>query len=210
MSKTLDEILALRRSTREFADEIPPKDLIHKVITAGWLAPYAALAVGPAKDFRRFYIVPQGSKAMARIKTLMQEEAENKLIALRRELEDKPFLEKKLAAFISRLELAKDKGIRGVGTAPYYVIIAEKKGFPPAEQQSLAHCLENMWLKATELELGFQLVSMTAELIHNREFCEILRLDGASYGVNGCAMGYPAQSLIEKRERIQRIVEELD
>jgi nitroreductase len=210
MAKTLDEILNLRRSTRAFSDNAPPKDLIYKIIAAGLLAPYAALAVGEDRDFRRFYIVPRSSKAMAKIKILMQKEAGNKLIALRKELEQRPFLEKKLSPFIGRLEMAKDKGVMGVGTAPYFVIIAEKKGFPPAEQQSLAHCLQNMWLKATELELGFQLVSLTAEMIHQREFCEILRIDGAAYAVNGCAIGYPAQALVEKTDRIHRIVEELD
>ncbi len=47
----------------------------------------------------------------------------------------------------------------GIGSAPYFIVGAEKKGFPAVEQQFLAHCLENMWLKATALGLGFQLVS---------------------------------------------------
>ncbi len=48
-----------------------------------------------------------------------------------------------------------DKGIPGVSTAPYFIIIAELRGIPPAEQESLAHVLENMWLKTTALNLGF-------------------------------------------------------
>ena len=32
MIKTYDEILKLRRSTRVFTDEVPPKDLIYKII----------------------------------------------------------------------------------------------------------------------------------------------------------------------------------
>ncbi|MGD0953085.1 MAG: hypothetical protein ABR985_11955 [Methanotrichaceae archaeon] len=35
------------------------------------------------------------------------------------------------------------------------MVVAERKSFPPVEQQSLAHCLQNMWLKATALGLGF-------------------------------------------------------
>ena len=53
--KTFDEILRLRRSIREFTDEVPPKDLIEKIIDAGYLAPYAAQAVGSDKRFRKFY-----------------------------------------------------------------------------------------------------------------------------------------------------------
>ena len=50
-----------------------------------------------------------------------------------------------------------------VGTAPEFIVVAEKKGFSAVEQQSLAHCLENMWLKATALNPGFQFVSSTAK-----------------------------------------------
>jgi hypothetical protein len=140
----------------------------------------------------------------------MQEEAGNKLIALRKELEQKPFLENKLLPFIGKLKTIKNKGVLGVGTAPYYIIIAEKKGIPPIEQQSLAHCLQNMWLKATELGLGFHLVSMTTEMIENREFCEILQITSTDYAVNGCATGVPVSGLVERTNKINRIVEKLD
>lgn len=210
MIKTFDEILRLRRSTRVFTDEIPPKDLIDKIIDAGLLAPYAAQAVGSDKNFRRFYFVRKSSNALSRMNKLMRDEAGNKLIALRKELEQKPFFENKLMPFIGKLESVKNKGVVGVGTAPYYIIIAEKKGIPPVEQQSLAHCLQNMWLKATELGLGFHLVSMTAEMIENGEFCEILQISSTDYAVNGCAIGFPASGLVEKTIKINRIVEELD
>lgn len=210
MIKTFDEILRLRCSTRVFTDEVPSKDLIDKIIDAGLLAPYAAQAVGSDKNFRRFYIVLKTSNALSRMKKLIQDEAGNKLIALRKELEQKPFLENKLLPFIGKLELVKNKGVLGVGTAPYYIIIAEKKGIPPVEQQSLAHCLQNMWLKATELGLGFHLVSMTAEMIENREFCEILQINSADYAVNGCAIGVPVSGLVERTNKINRIVEVLD
>ena len=210
MTKTFDEILRLRRSIRVFTDEVPPKDLIDKIINAGLLAPYAAQAVGSDKNFRKFYIAQKNSKALSIMKTLIQEEAGSKLISLQKELEQKPFLENKLSPFIKKLKSIKDNGVLGVGTAPYYIIIAEKKGIPPAEQQSLAHCLQNMWLKATELGLGFHLVSMTAEMIENHEFCKILQINSVDYALNGCAIGVPKSGLIEKTSKINRIVEELD
>ena len=208
--KTFDEILRQRRSTRVFTDEVPSKNLIDRIIDAGILAPYAAQAVGSDKNVRTFYVVEKTSNALAKIKKLMQEKAGNKLMALRKELEQKPFLDNKLSPFIRKLESVKDKGVVGVGTAPYYIIIAEKKGIPPVEQQSLAHCLQNMWLKATELGLGFHLVSMTAEMIENDEFCEILQINSADYAVNGCAIGFPVSELVEKTNKINRIVKVLD
>jgi nitroreductase len=214
MAKTLDEILRLRRSTRTFTDQVPPRELIDEIIDAGLLAPYAAQAVGADKDFRKFYVFRKGGNTLSKIKTLMQAEAAKRLAALREELARKPFLEKQLLPYIEKLELIKEKGVPGVGTAPYYIIIAEKKGIPPVEQQSLAHCLQNMWLKATELGLGFQLVSMTADMTASREFCEILRITGADYAVNGCAIGFAAGlspgPSTEKTDKINRIVEELD
>ncbi len=85
--------------------------------------------------------------------------------------------------------------VPGVGTAPFYIVIAERKGFPPVEQESLAHCLENMWLKATALGLGFQLVSATAQMADNEEFCRILGLQTGVWGFMGCAAGYPLETL---------------
>ena len=61
-----------------------------------------------------------------------------------------------------RLEAISKDGVPGVGTARYFIVVVERKGFPPVEQQSLAHCLQNMSLKANALDLGFYLVSATA------------------------------------------------
>lgn len=71
--------------------------------------------------------------------------------------------------------------VPGVGPAPEFIVVAEKKGFPEVEQQSLAHCLENMWLKANALDLGFQLVSSTAKwlTIHHSVKCSgLIRVNG--------------------------------
>src|SRR5665647_302111 len=68
-----------------------------------------------------------------------------------------------------------------VGTAPEFIVVSEKKGFPAVEQQSLAHCLENMWLKATSLDLGFQLVSSTAKWLtirHSVKCSGLIRMNG--------------------------------
>ena len=78
-------------------------------------------------------------------------------------MERNPALKSRAATFAARLEYIRKAGVvPGVETAPYFIVVAERRGFPEIEQQSLAYCLENMWLKATVLNLGFQLVSATS------------------------------------------------
>jgi nitroreductase len=74
-------------------------------------------------------------------------------------------------------------------------VVAERRGYPPVELQSLAHCLENMWLKATALGLGFQLVSVTSQMSSDPAFCAILGLPSGAWELMGCAVGYPADEL---------------
>ena len=100
------------------------------------------------------------------------------------------------AGFVSRLAMIRKMGmVPGIGTAPFTIVVAEKKGFPPIEQQSLAHCMENMWLKATALGLGFQPVSITANMADNPESRRVLGIQPGRWGLMGCAIGYPAEPL---------------
>ena len=52
-----------------------------------------------------------------------------------------------------------------------------------------------MWLKATALELGFQLVSITSQMSGNAEFCRILGIPVGEWELAGCAVGYPKDEL---------------
>ena len=72
MDKSLDEIIKYRRSMRVFKTEYPPMEYIKKIIHAGLLAPYAAQAVGDAKDFRRFFIIRKDSKTLQIMASLMK------------------------------------------------------------------------------------------------------------------------------------------
>ena len=82
--------------------------------------------------------------------------------------------------------------IPGVGSAPYYVVVAERQSLAAA--QSLAHALENMWLTATALGLGMQLVSLTATMSDDAAFCQILDVPVGVYALNGCVVGVPDQA----------------
>jgi nitroreductase len=190
----LDRILESRRSVRSFAPDIPPKEDIIRIIRVGLLAPYAAQAVA-GQDFRRFFVLQEETPKLALVAALGRRQAKRMAEQLRDELAANPSLEDQAKGFVKRLEQLAERGVPGIGSAPYYIVVAERRGIPPAEQQSLAHCLENMWLKATALGLGFQLVSVTAEMGQDREFCSVLGIPHGEFGTNGCAIGYPMERL---------------
>ena len=193
----LDEVLAGRRSYRVFRPEAPPVDAVNRIIYAGLLAPYAAAAVGKADDyFRRFFVFPIGSAGMQKAAPLIFAEVKKMSDELEREMEKSPVLRQRAVGFVQRLAAIRKMGrVPGVGTAPYYLVAAERKGFPPVELQSLAHCMENMWLKATALGLGFQIVSITSRMGENPEFCAILGIQPGEWELMGCAVGYAQEEL---------------
>jgi nitroreductase len=193
----LDRILAERRSYRMFKPEFPPEDAIRRIIHAGLLAPFAAVAVGNSTDyFRRFFVMKIGSKSMNAVSPLVFEQVRAMAASLKKEMEKNHKIRKMAGSFAQRLDAIQKMGrVPGIGTAPYYVVVAERKGYPPVELQSLAHCMENMWLKATALGLGFQLVSVTSEMSTSPEFCRILGISAGEWELMGCAIGYPHDEL---------------
>lgn len=188
----LDQILAERRSHRVFLPGTPTEDEVRRILHAGLLAPFAAAAAGPSSDyFRRFFVLPAGSAGLAAAMPLVMAEVVRMDGELKKGMEKDPVLREKAAAFARRLEQIQKAGrVPGIGTAPYFIVVAERKGFPPVQQLSLAHCLENMWLKATALGIGFQLVSATSQMSSNKDFCAILGLEPGEWELAGCAIGY--------------------
>jgi nitroreductase len=193
----LDRILAERRSYRKFKPEFPPEDAIRRIIHAGLLAPFAAAAVGNSSDyFRRFFVMKLGSKSMNVAAPLVFEQVRTMAASVKKEMEKNPEIRKMAGSFVQRLDAIQKMGrVPGIGTAPYYIVVAERKGYPPVELQSLAHCMENIWLKATALGMGFQLVSVTSEMSKNPEFCRILGINAGEWELMGCAIGYPKEEL---------------
>jgi nitroreductase len=187
----LDSIIESRRSTRFFNDEVPSKKDIESILNAGMHAPYAAQAVGDNEYFRRFFVFENGSPKMETAGRLMGKKAEEGLNHFKRMITEKPFLKARVHPFMEKLQMIVDKGVLGVGTAPYFIVVAELRGVPPVEQESIAHCLENMWLKSTALKIGFHLVSLTSQMAEDEEFLKLLDIPHGKYGLNGCAVGYP-------------------
>ena len=189
-NQALDEIIAARRSIRSFKQDAPPREMIEAILQAGLLAPFAGLAVGSGKDYRRFVVIPRDSGVSARAAEIIKRQMVLMFDHLRQKMQQDPAFAQQGKAFAKRLEMIAEHGLP-IGNAPYYIVVAERKGIPPVEAQSLAHCLQNMWLKATALGLGFQLISATAEMSGNKDFCELLGIPFGEFRLDGCLIGYP-------------------
>lgn len=184
-NEVLDEIIFSRRSIRGFTDEVPTREMLESILAAGLAAPFAETAVAAARDFRRFVVIPNGTGALETVVSLLREKGQAQFDAAQHGPSS-------AAPFLKKLEALARGRIPGLGTAPYLIVVAERRGVPPVEQQSIAHCLENMWLKATALGLGFHLVSALAMLSDEPRFWTLVGLPAATYGLNGCAVGKPA------------------
>jgi nitroreductase len=185
MAGSLDEIILSRRSVRVFTEVRLGEEEIKAILQAGLHAPYAALAVPPGEIPRRFIVLDGHSETLRRIRAVLKKRAGtfSRLI---------PFLNlfrRKKISPAFQLRLQSDP----LGNAPYFILVIEPKGFPPTVKQSLAHCMQNMWLKATELGLGFRLVSIFENMGNDRELCRLLAIKKGRYGMNCCAIGFPAQ-----------------
>jgi nitroreductase len=193
----IDRVIGCRRSHRQFSPEVPDEDDIRRIIHAGLLAPFAAAAAGTSKDyFRRFFVVRSRTRSMKAISPLVMATVRKMQSELEAGMERDAVLRQKAMGFARRLEMIVKGGIvPGIGTAPYYIIAAERRGFPQVELQSLAHCMENMWLKATAIGLAFQLVSVTSEMADNAEFCRVLAIPPGEWALMGCAVGYAQDDL---------------
>jgi len=187
----LDEIIEARRTIRAFAGEAPPREAVEQLIKAGSLAPYAALAVAGRAEFRRFFVLERGTPARNEAARLVQLRARRGLEKMTQASGGAPAAGVRDEAYLSRLKLIAENGHPSLAAAPYYIVVAEYQGFPPAGLQSLAHVLENMWLKATALGLAFQLISVTESMAEDEAFVRLVGLPFGEYVMDGCAIGYP-------------------
>lgn len=189
LNNNLDTVIAERRTIRSFDAEAPPREHVEQVLRAGLLAPYAAVAVGDYRLFRRFFVMEKGGKAVTEIASILKAGI---VAAVKAMLENLPEGAEP-PAFAMRLKAVAEGGEIGFESAPYFVVAAEKKGIPPAELESLAHVMENMWLKATALGMGFRLISAVSPQSGNPEFCKILGLTPGEFALVGCALGYATE-----------------
>ena len=199
-NRVLDQVLKERRSVRVFKNEIPPREDIEQIIKAGILAPYAGLAGVGLKEMRRFAVLVKNTDTMARVNAIMAARMKSSAKKLKVLSYIVPYLRKNAKKFLKVVENAGADGLPAFKTAPYFIVVGERKGFPPVEKQSLAYVMENMWLKATALGLGFQLVSATQIMAKDREFMDIVGIPYGEFEIDGCAIGYPDQTPADRAE----------
>jgi nitroreductase len=192
LNRTLDTIIRSRRTVRKFKAEPPSRDLIRVILEAGMLAPYGQMAV-TRQDYRRFVVIPRESEATAKAASLIKRKASSMYGELEEQLTEEELQKGKCGRYMGLLKMIGQQGLPILGKAPYYIIVAEQKGIPDAAGRSIAHCLENMWLKATALGLGFQLLSVTERMAEDKEFCDLIGIPFGEFALDGCLVGFPKE-----------------
>ncbi len=182
----LDVIVRARHSVRVFSPIPPGKEAIEAIIQAGLLAPFGALAVAGKPDFRKVFVIRSSSSAMEAVANILKKRMATVADELEKKVGPVPF--------VQNMKRIGQQGVSGVGNAPYFVVVGERKGMPPIAAQSLSYCLQNMWLKATSLGIGLQLVSATTQMDGDPDFCRLLNIPTEEYALDGCALGYPSDN----------------
>jgi nitroreductase len=187
-SIALDAVLNARHSVRVFSPSPLETEDVNQIIRAGLIAPFAGMAVGGKTDFRKFYVIPAGSPVREKLKEAIKARFPGYLEEMEKSAGPTPFV-KMLKANGSNI-------IAGLDSKPCLVIAGERRGVPAVAPESLSYCLENMWLKATSLKIGFQLLSIISgmKLGNDKDFCQLLGIPPGEYYLDGFALGYPASN----------------
>jgi nitroreductase len=196
----LEEIIRTRRSCRNFAGQVP-NEVLQKIVESAVYAPFAAGAGIPLKEGRRIFIFRQGTEAMEQARQIIEAQLRNGAFKIGLAVRLFPFLRKKMQFFADRISTTAAQGIPGLTEGSFYIVAAEKKGFPPLANQTLAHVMENMWLTATAHGVGLQILSVTNGLAKNKPFMRLLDLPSGQWALNGCIVGMPKHPPKSQRER---------
>jgi nitroreductase len=194
----LGEVIRSRRTIRSFSGPVPDETLI-RILEAGIYAPLGGATGIPLKEMRKIFVFRQGSESIRIAREIINSELKKGSSRISLLLKMMPFLKNKMQVFANRLRSLSENGIPGLTMGAFYVVIAEKKGFPPVEKQSLSHTMQNIWLTATAYGFGFHLVSVTGMLSKNKHFMKILGLTPGEWALDGCVIGVP-KLLPEPRE----------
>lgn len=198
LNAALDKVIMGRRTIRDFRPEYPEKNAVQAIVDAGMHAPYALAAVENYKDgsFRRFFVMRKDGATIQKASALLNAKVLEEAASIRKKGGNDRAYQIRSDSWLSRLDTFSGLGyVPGVTNAPYFIVIAERRGIPDLGPHALAHCLENMWLKATALGLGFQIISMTGYMGDSPDFCALFGLAAGEWDVMGCALGYAAKPL---------------
>lgn len=192
---TLDRILNARWTCRGFDGEVPSREEVEAVIQAGIISPYASISSKDVDPFRHFYVMFKGNPKLPVIERLIKEQSAADLAALLKEEETNDFLKENSRGLEGLWDGVAKNGVPVFPDPPCLIVCAEWRGARRAERQSLAHMLENMWLKATALNLDFNLLSVIESMVDNKEFCDLFELPTGLYGFHACVLGHHSGSV---------------
>lgn len=193
-SQVLDRILQARHICRSFSSQIPSKEDVAAVIEAGKSAPYAIASAHDVEPFRHFFVLFQGNPLLPEIHRLIREESAAEAQYLRKKMEIDPFMAKYAGGLETMRRHTAEHGLPVFPDPPCFIVLAEWRGARQAEKQDLAHTLQNMWLKATVLNLDFNMISLVENMVDNQAFCKLFGLSPGKYGFHSCVLGYRKQA----------------
>ena len=127
---------------------------------------------------------------MEQIDAFIRQQSQVDLDARIKEEETDPFLKENGEGVKKLWKHVAECGESTFPNPPCLIIAAEWRGARRAEHQSLAHMMQNMWIKATALNLDFQIISVTENMVNNQDFCDMLGLPVGRYGFLACVLGY--------------------
>lgn len=100
-------------------------------------------------------------------------------------------------------EIVNDPNANPIYSAPYLIIISAKDGHV-TRLEDTACIIENMSLKATDLEIGSCYIrGMFERFDKNARFIKKLNLEENFYPVHGLILGYPKEKLKGKNHQIK-------
>ena len=216
-----ETLIRNRTTTRSFSEATPDKADVEKIVAAGFYAPFAIIGTKDNPRFRKFFILHKDASAREEIQQILEKTASRlallsgqQIIRKVWRLAEKTVFRTDAAAwqYLDAHQLliqsAESKGhFVNIRKAPYYIIIAEKVRNPQLTsfliRQSLAHCLQNMWLSATLQNLAFQPVSVTKFLSANKKVCNILGIEPNEYELDGCLVGLPKKQIEPKKRNFK-------
>lgn len=192
----LDRILEQRRSIRQFDITELPEEKLEAVIEAGRLAPFAGLVQKNTDSFRHFFVIHRDSETAAKLKALCEEARHEEVIRIEALGLGQKYPEAaKIAKAIS------EKPANDIFISPWLIVIAERGGLPQREEVCLGYIMENMWLKATEMDLAFKICSGVSDIKNKDGLKELFGLPmDEVYAFDACNIGYPKNPITERRE----------
>ena len=192
----LDYIISQRRSWRDFSEQELEQEKIEQVIDAGRMAPFAGLVQRSTDTFRHFFVIHRDSAAAEILKELVQEGRKAEVLRLKKEGLDQKYPD--VAKMIEGMSM---QPANDMFVSPYLIVIAERGGLPQREAVCLGYVLENMWLKATELGLGFKISSSVSDIYNSPKAKELFGLpQDEVFAFDACNIGYSSCPIPERTE----------